>query len=148
MIRTFSILLTAIGLSACSSLPDLDDVGSLIGLSSGESKAIALREECAALDMAIAANLNTSRQATEEELRYAEAFRRQSDRTLDEAVKLRMKQDGVDRQTAFQETSTNVRVKTNAKAVYINNRVIADDSGILDNVWVNDQRLECQDALS
>lgn len=148
MIRTISIIVTMIGLSACSSLPSLDDVGSLVGLSSDESRAIALREECAALDMAISANLNTSRQATEEELKFAEAFRKQSDRTLDQAVRLRMKQDGVDRRTAFEETSGNVRSLTSQKAVYISERVIADDSGILDNVWVNDQRLECQDGLS
>lgn len=148
MIRKFVILTAAFALPACSSIPGLDDVGSLIGLSSNAEEAIALREECAALDMAIAANLNTSRQAREEELRFAEAFRKQSDKTLDEAVRLRMKQDGLDRKAAFSETSGNVRSLTNEKAVYISDRVIADDTGILDNDWVNDERLECQDGLS
>jgi hypothetical protein len=148
MIRTFALLFCALSLGACSTLPSLDEVGSFVGLTSDAEEEIAVREECAALDMAIAANISSSTQAREEEQQYADAFRKQSGETLDQAVKLRMAEKGVDRQTAFRTSSGKVREMTRAKAVHMNDRLLIDDTGVLDNDWVNDQRLDCKAALS
>lgn len=140
--------LIALGLSGCSVTPSLEDVGSFFGIDTDAEAAIAVREECAALDMAIAANLSSSVNAREEEQPYADAFRRQSGRTLDEAVRLRMEDEGSDRTTAYRTSSRRVRELTRKQAIEMNDRAIADDTGILDNNWVNDQRLDCQEALS
>lgn len=148
MIRTSVIALSAITLAACSSIPTLDDVGSFIGFNSDAEAAIALREDCAALDMAIAANISSSTQALDEEQQYADAFRKQSGNTLDQATRLRMADEGTDRATAFRTSSGNVRALTREKAVYMNDRLISDDTGVLDNEWVNNERLDCQEALS
>lgn len=148
MIRTLFLALGLGALTGCSYVPSLGDVGSFVGLSSDAEEQIAVREECAALDMAIAANISSSTQARESEQQFADAFRKQSGEILDEAVKLRMAEEGVDRKTAFKTSSGNVRELTRGKAIYINDRLITDDTGVLDNDWVNDQRLDCQEALS
>jgi hypothetical protein len=148
MMRTLAITLFASALGACSSIPSLDDVGNFIGLTSNAQDSIAAHEECAALDMAIAANLSSSTQAREEEQQYADAFRNQSGSNLDKAVKLRMADEGSDRATAFRTSSGIVRKLTRDKAVYMNDRLLAEDTGVLDNEWVNGERLDCQEALS
>lgn len=143
-----AVPLLVLGLSGCSYTPSLEDVGSFFGIDTDAEAAIAVREECAALDMAIAANLSSSVNAKKEEQAYADAFRKQSGRTLDEAVQLRMDDEGSDRKTAYRTSSRRVRQLTRQRAVEMNDRVIADETGILDNNWVNDQRLDCQEALS
>jgi len=135
-------------LAGCSSIPDFDDVAGLVGLGSDSSDTIAAHEECAALDGAIAANISSSPQAREEELKYADAFRAQATNRLNQAVKLRMEDDDLSRSEAFQESSARVRKLTSGKAVFINDRLLVDNTGVLDNPWVNDQRLACQETPS
>ena len=140
---TSRLLTAALALSmlaACESA----GVRSVTGLFDSDRARMNTLEECAAFNGAVAANLTTSVNAGDEEAERAPEFRKASDILTDQAVKLRMKAEEESRPDAFGKTFANVTARTRELAIDINDRIIREDTGVLNNPWVRDQQLDCR----
>ncbi|WP_416899301.1 MAG: hypothetical protein ACMVY4_06170 [Minwuia sp.] len=135
------VLLAALAaLTACES----SAVRTIGGLLDSDRARLNTLEECAAFNGAVAANLTTSVNAREAEVERAPEFRNSAEILSDRAVKLRVNAGDETRQEAFGKTFRNVSERQRELAIGINDRIIADGTGVLDNPWVREQQTDCR----